>query len=84
MEDIKSNITKEITMKNDIRINNKLVVSQTAVINSANPQSVRITKYNNDEDLYEENRVQIRELVNEFEEYAYAEKEALNNEDKND
>ena len=76
MANITANTKKEITLRNEIKVDDTIVVGQTASIN-AETNKVTCSDWKNDMDLYEANRAAIRELMFAFEDEAFAEKEKL-------
>lgn len=76
MAKITANTKKEITLRNDILVDEKVVVGQTATINTET-NKVIFNEWKNDMDLYEEHRTAIRELMFAFEDEAFAVKAEL-------
>lgn len=66
------NTTKSITLKGNSIIDGVIVEGYQAVINSANPNDMTISSWQQDKALYKANRVQCRADSAEFEETAYA------------
>lgn len=73
---ITSNTKKEITIRNEIKVGDKIVVGQTASIDSET-NKIKFSEWTNDFVLYEENRDAIRELKVQFEDEAFEEKNKL-------
>ena len=68
-----NNFSKSLTLRNDIKLGDKVIKGMTATINGANPDDITFSEWTNDKALYKEHRVAIRQLEAEFEEAAYAE-----------
>lgn len=66
------NITKSITLKGTSTIDGVVVEGYQAVINSANPNEMNISSWQQNKPLYKENRAQCRADKAEFEDAAYA------------
>ena len=72
-----NNFSKSLTLRNDIKLGDKVIKGMTATINGANPDDIIFSEWTNDKALYKEHRVVIRQLEAEFEEAAYAEQEKM-------
>ena len=72
-----NNFSKSLTLRNDIKLGDKVIKGMTATINGANPDDITFSEWTNDKVLYKEHRVVIRQLEAEFEEAAYAEQEKM-------
>lgn len=78
---IKQIITKNVNITNQINDENGApIVTQTASIDAA--FNLNLTKYIADYDLYFKNKTEIRELLSDFEDDAYAEAEQMEAEAK--
>lgn len=76
MANITTNTRKAITLNNEIFVGDKIVVGQTATINSET-KKINFSDWTNDMDLYQEYRAEIRELMAQFEDEAFTEKDKL-------
>lgn len=76
MAEITNNIRKNITLNNEIKVDDIVVKGQQATINS-DTQDITFSDWTNNMDLYKENRVAIRQKEAEFEDMAFAEQEKL-------
>lgn len=76
MAEITNNVRKNITLTNEIKVDDVIVKGQQATINSET-QNINFTDWINDMDLYKENRVAIRQKEAEFEDMAFTEQEKL-------
>lgn len=74
---ITNNVKKELTLNNQIKLDDIVVCGQTATINSDNPEDMSISAWTNDKQLYKENRTEIRKLQAQFEDAAFAEQDIL-------
>ncbi|QUN13614.1 hypothetical protein KEC48_03555 [Clostridium sp. C1] len=76
MANIINNIRKNITLNNEIKVDDVIVKGQQATINS-DTQDITFSDWINDMDLYKANRVAIRQKEAEFEDMAFEEQEKL-------
>lgn len=76
MANITANTKKAITLNNEILVDGTIVVGQNATINSET-KKINFSEWKNDMDLYQEHRAEIRELMAQFEDEAFAEKDKL-------
>ena len=76
MAEITNNITKSVTMTNQIMIDGVVVKGQNAKIDQEN-HNVSITDYTSNMELYKENRETIREKMAEFEDMVFQEQEKM-------
>lgn len=76
MAEITNNITKSITMTNQIMIDGVVVKGQNAKIDQEN-NNISITDYTGNMELYKANREAIREKMAEFEDMAFQEQEKM-------
>lgn len=76
MAEITNNITKSVTMTNQIMIDGVVVKGQNAKIDQEN-NNVSITDYTSNMELYKENRETIREKMAEFEDMVFQEQEKM-------
>lgn len=74
---ITSTVKKNLTLNNEIKIDDVIVKGQSAVIDSESGK-INFSDWFNDMELYKANRVEIRKLENEFEDLAFDEQEKLN------
>lgn len=74
---ITSTVKKNLTLNNEIKIDDVIVKGQSATIDSESGK-INFSDWTNDMDLYKVNRVEIRKLEAEFEDLAFAEQEKLN------
>jgi LPS O-antigen subunit length determinant protein (WzzB/FepE family) len=68
---------RQITIRNEIKVDEKIVVGQTATIDTNNPNNLDINSWKNDKELYKEFRTEIRELQAQFEDEVYSEQDKL-------
>ena len=73
---------KEIILRNEIKIDDVLVVGQSITINSNDPEKLIRSSWTNNEQLYKENRLDIRKMMFDFEDEAYLEQEGMLGESK--
>lgn len=76
MAEITNNITKSITMTNQIMVDGVVVKGQNAKIDQEN-NNISITDYTSNMELYKSNREAIREKMAEFEDMAFQEQEKM-------
>lgn len=76
MAEITNEMTKNITMSNQIKVDGVVVKGQTAVINQTN-NDISLTDYTSNMELYKENKEAIREKMAEFEDTVFQEQENL-------
>lgn len=76
MAEITNNMTKSITMTNQIMIDGVVVKGQNAKIDQEN-NNISITDYTSNMELYKANREAIREKMAEFEDIAFQEQEKM-------
>ena len=76
MAEITNEMTKNITMSNQIKVDGVIVKGQTAVINQTS-NDISLTDYTSNMDLYKENKEAIREKMAEFEDTVFQEQEKL-------
>lgn len=76
MAEITNNVTKSVTMTNQIMIDGVVVKGQNAKIDQEN-NNVSITDYTSNMELYKENRETIREKMAEFEDMVFQEQEKM-------
>lgn len=69
MPEIISNTSKELTLTNEIRVDDKPAYSQSVTISSAKNE-MTISQWPVDIDLYISNKAEIRKLKDEFEDMA--------------
>lgn len=77
MANITMNSKKQITINGEIRVDEQIVVTQNAVIDSEDPNNMSLNDYIANKELYKTHRVEIRKLKDQFEEEAYLEQEIL-------
>lgn len=76
MAEITNEMTKNITMSNQIKVDGVIVKGQTAVINQTS-NDISLTDYTSNMELYKENKEAIREKMAEFEDTVFQEQENL-------
>lgn len=76
MAEITNEMTKNITMSNQIKVDGIVVKGQTAVINQTS-NDISLTDYTSNMELYKENKEAIREKMAEFEDTVFQEQEKL-------
>lgn len=76
MAEITNNVTKSVTMTNQIMIDGVVVKGQNAKIDQEN-NNISITDYTSNMELYKANREAIREKMAEFEDMAFQEQEKM-------
>ena len=76
MAEITNEMTKNITMSNQIKVDGVVVKGQTAVINQTS-NDISLTDYTSNMELYKENKEAIREKMAEFEDTVFQEQEKL-------
>lgn len=76
MAEITNEMTKNITMSNQIKVDGVIVKGQTAVINQTS-NDISLTDYTSNMELYKENKEAIREKMAEFEDTVFQEQEKL-------
>ena len=76
MAEITNNMTKSITMTNQIMVDGVVVKGQNAKIDQEN-KNISITDYTSNMELYKTNRESIREKMAEFEDIAFQEQEKM-------
>lgn len=76
MAEITNEMTKNITMSNQIKVDGIIVKGQTAVINQTS-NDISLTDYTSNMELYKENKEAIREKMAEFEDTVFQEQEKL-------
>ena len=77
MATITAQSNRQITIRNEIKVDDKIVVGQTATIDTKNPKNIDINSWKNDKELYKEFRIEIRELQAQFEDEVYEEQDRL-------
>lgn len=77
MATITAQSNRQITIRNEIKVDDKIVVGQTATIDTNNPNNLDINSWKNDKELYKEFRTEIRELQAQFEDEVYEEQDRL-------
>lgn len=76
---VKQTITKNVNLTNQINDENGVpIVTQTATIDAN--YNLSLTKYIADYDLYFKNKAEVRTLLSDFEDEAYAEAEKMKEE----
>lgn len=73
---IENNITKELTLRNEIRVNDLAVVGQTATVNQVD-NKLNLSEWIINVELYEANHAEVCAKKAEFEEFAFAEKNKM-------
>lgn len=76
MSKVTGNIQKEVVLRNEIKVDDVVVVGQSASINTET-NNVFFSEWKNDMNLYEANRTEIRGLMFAFEDEAFAVKAQL-------
>lgn len=76
MAEITNEMTKNITMSNQIKVDGIVVKGQTAVINQTS-NDISLTDYTSNMELYKENKEAIREKMADFEDTVFQEQEKL-------
>lgn len=76
MAEITNNVTKSVTMTNQIMIDGVVVKGQNAKIDQEN-NNISITDYTSNMELYKTNREPIREKMAEFEDMVFQEQEKM-------
>ena len=76
MAEITNNVTKSVTMTNQIMIDGVVVKGQNAKIDQEN-NNISITDYTSNMELYKTNRESIREKMAEFEDMVFQEQEKM-------
>lgn len=76
MTNIISTVKKQLTLTNEIKVDNVVVKGQQATI-SSDGRDITFSDWCNNMKLYKENRTQIREKEAEFEDMAFREQEEM-------
>jgi hypothetical protein len=77
MAEIKNNINEVLNIGNQITVDGVVVKGQQCNIDSKNPERITFNEWTNDPILYKENRIAIRALEADFEDYCYAKQDEI-------